>query len=115
MKNTFSLLLFVALLGVLFLTNPTQEDFKDFARERSEEALMQETGGGAFGELLADLGSSVVGSAAGRVSERNNYALFSTYTIDLGGDDREGDQWRFLGIAGQFIELEKPNSDDDSG
>jgi hypothetical protein len=40
-----------------------------------------------------------------RETERTDYLLASVYDLDLTGPQREGGEYRFLGIAGQFIEL----------
>ena len=100
------------LLAVLAFTNPDAEAFQDYVQARSEEVLRRETGDGALGRLVSRLGSSVTGALAGNIGERHNYVLFSTYTIDLDGDDR----WRFVGIGGHFFEWEAPAAlQDDDG
>ena len=110
MKKFLFLLIVVAAAGGLFLNNPTSADFEYYVQRHAEQMLLQETGDGPLGRIFSDLGSNVLGSLANEASERQNYFLFSTYTIDLGGEGEQKDQWRFLGIAGQFIELEAPES-----
>ncbi len=104
--RTFLVILILAAVA-LALTNPGMDRFKDFAEDRSEDILLQETGDNALGRFLANLGGSLAGSYVDRITERRNYLLFSTYTVDL-DRERQGDEWRFLGIAGQFLELQRP-------
>ena len=43
-----------------------------------------------------------------RAATRDDYLLFSLYRVDLGADGQPKDQWRFLGVAGEFFELSRP-------
>ena len=103
----------VALLIVLIallIFNPDMDDFRLFAEEQSERLLLDEAGDTAFGRALSSLGGSLAGSYVDRITEYNNYLFFSIYTIDLDGADAEGEEWKFLGIAGMFFEREAPES-----
>ena len=104
------ILLAVIALVVLFLFNPEMDDFKMFAEAQSERLLLEQTGESALGRALSGLGASLLGSNIDRFTERRNYGVFSLYTIDLDGDDEQEEEWRFIGIAGQFLELERPAS-----
>ncbi|MEX1055135.1 MAG: DUF4359 domain-containing protein, partial [Rhodothermales bacterium] len=55
-------------------------------------------------------GANLAGEYVDRITERKNYFVFSTYTIDLDGPDEEGDEWEFVGVADQFIETARPES-----
>ncbi len=102
-------LLMAALAAILlFLFNPDMEDFSVFAKEQSAVLMEDQLGGSALARMLAGAGSDLVGGAVARATERNNYFLFSTYTLDFDGDNREGNEWRFLGVAGMFFELDRP-------
>lgn len=107
MRRLISLLV-VVLLGVLVVTNPGMDAFSDFVAEQSERILQQETGDSPLGRALAGAGGGLAGSLVERVTERRTYLLFSTYTIDPGGTADDASEWRFLGIAGRFFELESP-------
>lgn len=100
-------------LATLFYLNPGMDEFKSYVESRSEEILLQEVGDNTFGQILSDVGSSLAGRFVDRVTERNNFFVFSLYTIDLEQDNEECDNWIFLGIAGRFIELQKPESLDE--
>lgn len=104
------ILLAIIALVVLFLFNPEMDDFKVFVEAQSERIMMERTGEGAIGRALSGLGASLAGSYVDRITERRNYGVFSLYTIDFDGADAREEEWRFLGIAGQFIELEQPAS-----
>lgn len=97
-------------LIALAIFNPGMDDFKVFVQQQSEVLIQQESGGGTIGDILAGVGGRVAGQHVERITDRRNYVIFSTYTIDLDGDDREGDEWRFVGIAGQFFESSRPES-----
>ena len=105
-------LFFLAVVaGTLALFNPSPDDFTTYVRERAEDVVgenAREAGGDLFGSLAGGLAGEVAGAIAGGAVERKNYLLFSTYTLDLDGMRHEGGEWRFLGIGGQFIELERP-------
>ena len=104
------ILLTLIALVVLFLFNPEMDDFQIFAETQSERLLRQQTGDGEVGRVLSGLGASLLGSNIHRFTERQNYGVFSLYTINLGDEGEPEEEWRFLGIAGQFLELERPAS-----
>ncbi len=102
-------------LAVLVFTNPGPDDFQAFVRTRSETTIRREAGEGTFGRLLSRFGSQVAGALVNRVSDRDDYLLFSVYTIDFGGDGHPDERWRFVGAAGRFFEIEAPASLRDDG
>ena len=95
---------------VLAALNPGMNDFEGFAQEQSERLIRRETGDSELGKLLSGVGSRLAGSYIDRITERQNYVLFSTYTVDLDGPERDEEEWRFLGIADRFVVLEQPAS-----
>ena len=101
--------LVVLILAVIALAlfNPDMEDFQMFVQTHTEELIREEMGDGLLSEALSSLGSSLAADHVDEVTERDNYLIFSTYTIDVDRND-DGDEWRFLGMAGQFLELERP-------
>ena len=103
--RTLSFLLFVVLLIGLALTNPTPEAFGQFAQETIRDEIARQVPGiGGLGEYGARLIAPYVVEQA----ERTNYGLASVYDLDLTGPTVRGAEYRFLGIAGQFIPLEPP-------
>lgn len=104
--RTFALLVFVAVL--LAITNPRPEQFREFVREQSEALITQQTGGGILGRFLGDLGSTLAASNVDRVTSRKNYYFWSIYTVDLDGPSNTENDWRFLAIATQMVELQRP-------
>lgn len=104
--------LVVAILAVIALAffNPGMDEFRTFIRTQAEGMIQQETGDTAVGRALSGLGGSLAGQYVDRVTDRNNYVVFSTYTIDLDGPESEDEDRRFLGIAGRFFELDRPAS-----
>ena len=104
------LLLLVALFAVLAVTNPGPDAFADFAEETVAEQVGAELGGLPAGGILGDLGGLAAGQLVRRYAERDNYLVASVYTLDLDGRARDANDWRFLGIAGFFVELHRPES-----
>ena len=110
------------LLVVLWWFNPTEEQFQEFLTEEirgiasDAGADAGRTAGGAMGFLTERLGRAA-GDAAGRAAgrqasgmfERESYGVASMYTLDLNGR-REGGEWKFLGIAGQFVPIDQPEN-----
>jgi len=100
------------LLGGLIATNPGMDAFATFVGEQSERILRNETGDTPLGRVIAGAGAGLASSYVDRVTTRQSYLLFSTYTLDLSGTPNDGDyDWRFLGIGGQFIELDHPDDE----
>ena len=100
------------LLGGLIATNPGMDAFATFVGEQSERILREETGDTPLGRVLAGAGAGLASSYVDRVTTRQSYLLFSTYTLDLDGTPDDDDyDWRFLGIGGQFVELDHPDDE----
>lgn len=95
---------------VLAVTNPNSEDFSDFVERRARHVVLEETGDTALGRVLSGAGGGLAAVLSERVTTRRNYVVFSTYTIDLDGEDEEGEEWTFVGIVGRFVEVEQPAS-----
>ncbi len=105
-----SLILLLILVVLLAIFNPGMEDFQAFARDITGEMISGQVGDSGLGSILSGLGGSLAASNIDRLTVRDNYYIFSTYTIDLDGPSREGNEWKFLGIATQFIELHRPDA-----
>lgn len=100
----------VVLIGGLVLTNPGLDAFSAFVEDRSARILQRETGNSPVGRAIAGAGAGLAASFVDRVSQRQNYFVFSIYTIDLDGTPNDAD-WRFLGVGRQFIELDAPDDE----
>jgi hypothetical protein len=106
-------LVVLAVVGALLLsTNPGPEAFERFVAEEVSREVQALPGGvtelpGVLGDLGA-VGGAALGRLARSQARRDNYHVASVYTLDLSGGRREGEQWRFLGILGRFVELERP-------
>lgn len=107
------------LLAILLAAyNPGMDDFTAFVESETEVILQGRLGESPLGRALAGAGAGMIRVIVERVTERTNYFVFSTYTIDLaamGGvprvaDDSNEEAWRFLGVAGRFVELHRPES-----
>jgi hypothetical protein len=91
-------------LFVLAALNPGMGAFETYVENQSEQIIRQETGDSPLGRALSGAGAGLAGAFAQKFADRNNYLIFSTYTLDI---DRDGTADRkFLGIARQFFELD---------
>ena len=109
----FKVLILAAIAVVLFLTNPSMDDFQQFVQREAGGEIARQSGrvpGGALGGLVGDLGGAVAGRVVRELADRDSYLLWSVYSMDFNGRAEEGGEWRFLGIGTQFIELEKPEA-----
>ncbi len=104
------LLLLIALLIVLAVTNPGQDDFVEYAEENVAEQIEAEMEEAPVGGLLGELGGFAAGQLVQRFAHRDNYLVASVYTLDFDGRASEEEDWRFLGIAGLFFEISRPDS-----
>ena len=106
-----TLLFLLVTLGTLVLFNPSQDRFAAFVEERTLDVVSENARVGAgplFGDLTGTFAGEVAGALAAGGVARENYGVFSVYTLDLNGRHNEGGAWRFLGVGGQFFELEHP-------
>lgn len=85
------------------MSNPGMNDFKQFVEQRTAQRIEEDTGRGALGRALAGAGARLLSDNAEAVTERTSYLVCSMYHVDLDGDG--SDEWRYLGIARQFVEL----------
>ena len=108
MRKLFAILVVVVIALAWF--NPDMDAFKEYSKEHSERLLLHETGDTDLGRALSSVGGALAGAFINRITERHNYLILSTYTIDLNGDDDTTNEWHFLGIAGQFIEMQQPEA-----
>jgi hypothetical protein len=106
-----TLIILVLAAGILFVTNPDSDDFSDHIRERIQERMTENVDESSLANDLSDLGANITARLAREVTSRKDYLLFSMYEIDPTGTDDET-RWKYLGIAGQFVQLEGPNTDE---
>lgn len=109
MKVIVPLILLAFVAGFLARYNPDRTEFRAFVHEAVEEYMSQELGTERIGRIVTRFGTDVAASIAARSARREDYLLYSIYSVDLGADGRPEDQWRFLGIAGSFHELSRPD------
>ena len=104
------LIITILLLVALAYFNPGMEDFRLFVGSQSEILIRQEAGDGAIADLLATIGGRFASDHIDRITERRNYVIFSTYTINVDVVGTDDDDWKFLGIPGRFVETQRPRS-----
>ena len=105
------------LLLILWWTNPDETQFSDFLADEVSEIAGDagEEAGGAMnfltqrlGREIGDLAGQALGRQASGMFERESYGVASTYELDLNGR-ASGGTWKFVGVAGQFFPIEKPD------
>ncbi|MCH7640471.1 MAG: hypothetical protein IH855_13600 [Bacteroidetes bacterium] len=102
------LFLTLIVVGTLVLFNPDKKNFNSFVAERAQTGITDNARETSSGGLLGG-GSGTLTSELTRASfERSNYFILSTYVADLNGAEHDGGEWKFLGVGGQFFELERP-------
>ena len=95
--------------AALYVLKPGDEEFQAFVTDEIAAQIGGEEGGGLGSFLSRRLGRAAGGLAADFFS-REDYVLWCIYTADLNGRAPDG-EWRFLGIAGTFITLDRPGDD----
>jgi len=102
----------VALLVVVALvfTNPGPERFERVVDDEVTLVLRQHAADLPGGEAVARLGGGMVAALVRRHVERDNYLLFSVYSIDMAAIGLPGEEWRFVGIATTFFESRRPEA-----
>jgi hypothetical protein len=104
------ILLVVMSLSALSFFNPTERDFRHFMTSNAEQIVLREAGHGTVGRLMSGLGGPLAADFIAQRTDRRSYVLFSTYRVKLSQGMRSDDDWWFIGIGGQFIELQRPRS-----
>jgi len=108
MKIVVAVLAIAIAMAVL---NPSMDDFRTHVEDTVGDRISAET----RSDALQRFGAGAIALLAEQVTVRKNYFVFSTYTIDLDGPDRTGNDWHFLGIAGTFLQLRAPERDESNG
>jgi len=91
-RFSLSRLILMILIVAAIITNPTKEDFYDWANNKAIEDSETIVEGAIKNLLISPLLKSV--------TVRKNYVLFSTFTIEF-----DEYKTRYLGIFDNFIEL----------
>ncbi len=97
------------ILVALALTNPGYDRFEEFVDDTVVTIVQREASGQAWGGLVGELGGALAGRLARNSASRSNYLVVSVYSIDMAPVGMPGQEWRFLGIANTFIEIDRPD------
>lgn len=92
-------ILFIIVIVLLAMTNPGTDDFKSFLESKIESENSSGTG---IEEVLRDIFSGPASDIIAQNTTRENYYIWSVYTIQLNGKAN-----RYLGIATKFFPLEQ--------
>ncbi|GAB6106673.1 DUF4359 domain-containing protein [Fusibacter bizertensis] len=94
---------FIILLGILlFVTNPTQDDFKHYINQEINDKISNsEIKSNTFlDKIVSEISAKIVSEIADVVYNRSNYGFFSYYEIEGTGFD-----YKYVGIMGTFIRV----------
>lgn len=100
MKNTIIIVLIIICIA-LYASNPTRDDFKNYTEEKMRREIDSEEG--YLSNFLAGAAASIASKIASTSVSRQDYYLFSTYSLNLSDSEV-----KFIGIANNFIAL--PNN-----
>lgn len=93
----YGLIIFILLIVLLFSTNPSEQQFTSFLKDRIEK---QAKGDETLTGDLTRLFSGPAASIAGLGTVRKDYFLCSTYELGLPGEEH-----LFLGILDHFVKI----------
>ncbi len=96
-KSSLVFLILLLLFVVLFITNPTADDFEDYVKQEFVEYGKEQ---GKVVGMASDLLSNPVAVGVGKYTHRTNFLLCSVYVVNIGDGER-----KYLGILNQFISL----------
>ncbi|MCA9838720.1 MAG: DUF4359 domain-containing protein [Trueperaceae bacterium] len=104
MRNFILGIVFALVVGGLYLSNPTKEQFSRQYADKVNADLAKSLGlediGGPVGDFIGGLSQNVIEEALKAQVREENYLLASVFTLPTTGEDV-----RVLGIAGQFVTL----------
>ncbi len=103
--RTFLIFLFVAIVS-LIVYNPEMEDFKTYTETLNAEKAKADPSRTSTITRMMKQDTVLAGvKEQSYATERNNFLIFSTYSITRNLSDSQVEQKRYFGIAGMFFEL----------
>lgn len=95
---------------ILLISNPSAIDFEIYLSSQLNQRFpQQQEGGDFFANLIQGAVKNIATDYLKQSTERNNYFLFSTYTVNLSGIQSFVGSLppsaKFLGVLGNFIPL----------
>ena len=101
MKQVSYTLIFIAILGLMVFTNPTMDDYQEFARQEMRK-LAERQGDDTSRALVALFGGFASGFVVGQ-TQRKDYVFLSMYTMQIGEE-----RMVCIGLFRNFVILEAP-------
>lgn len=103
--RTFFIFLFVAIVS-LIVYNPEMEDFKAYTETLFAEKAKADPSRTSTITRMMKQDTVLAGvQEQSYATERNNFLIFSTYSITRNTSDNQLEQQRYFGIAGMFFEM----------
>lgn len=102
MKRLICLVLLVIISLGLYTNNPTKDDFRRFVEETfRKEFTINSSEKNILTSFLSNVTSSIAGRAASSMATRDDYYLFSIYSVDI-----MDAKIKFIGIFNRFFPLQ---------
>ncbi len=95
-RGVLTLVVTILVLALLYMTNPGEEQFKTWLKEHYKKETQKDREMGENKGILSGPAAWVVGLT----TERQNYWLFSTYTVSVPGEEKT-----YMGVAGVFLKI----------
>lgn len=104
--RTFLIFIFVAFVS-LFVYNPELDDFRTYLDKNIQQTNNKREHTSITDRMFNADTTTADQNPVGYTTKRNNYVLFSTYTISISDDFRDEELGKYLGIATMFFEIGK--------
>lgn len=99
MKNFIIIILLIAIGFGLYITNPTRDDFDIFIEEEMRKEF-DTSDNDTIMNLISGAIASLTGKAASTIATRDDYYLFSIYTVRIADEES-----KYIGIFKKFIPM----------
>lgn len=109
MKKIFSLLVFFLVLGLMYITNPTKNDYTEFVKVQLDVKVNENNSPGKLDNIIGDVLSGAGARIASSMTERKEYYFASLYTLKTNGKT-----YNYLGLFSNFIPLQTDNPLEDT-
>jgi len=98
MKGFTAIILIIVICFGLYITNPTRGEFEAFIEDEMRQELNSSTD--SISSLISGMVASITGKAAATMSTREDYFLFSIYTVKI-----VDEEYKYIGIFKKFRPL----------
>ena len=98
MKRIMVLIILIIICLGLYITNPTRDNFKVFVEENFRRELADDNG---LTRFVSGTIASMTGKLASTISTREDYYLFSIYSLKI-----RDEEMKFIGVFNRFLPIQ---------